>query len=370
MSSCVLSPAVLAHARGCDVQEKSGDERSEAGSQQVDEDYDVDEEYDNDYAENYFDNGENDDNDDLGGGGGADEGGVGAFPTSSLRSLQSLTLMSQDMTLTESPYGVPTVCLLSRIYSQCSLVFSLPPPATQRRAFITAPDGASSNKGRAEARSQPRTASRYATSALARNVGVIVSAPQRSGLPRSLSSRAITSRIRCVLALSFAYGRRQPDDLSCLRFSQRVRPTSRPAQVAYSRQLAAFSVGSLARSDDASPELRRRNYHNGLSRMAVLCLWVTAPRVGRILVWALLFLLKSTCAGILLSDSQCPGGSPLSHTLYPSCKRRQPTGTVDSPTPTWRSCIPASRSRPEFLVEVLCADAYMQVGARRTPFTL
>ncbi|TFK93346.1 hypothetical protein K466DRAFT_572570 [Polyporus arcularius HHB13444] len=58
-------------------QEKSGDERSEAGSQQVDEDYDVDEEYDNDYAENYFDNGENDDNDDLGGGGGADEGGVG-----------------------------------------------------------------------------------------------------------------------------------------------------------------------------------------------------------------------------------------------------------------------------------------------------
>ncbi|KAI0760377.1 DNA-directed RNA polymerase III, subunit Rpc31 [Fomes fomentarius] len=57
-------------------QEKSGDERSEVGSQQAEEDYDVDEEYDNDYAENYFDNGEGDDNDDLGGGGG-DEGGGG-----------------------------------------------------------------------------------------------------------------------------------------------------------------------------------------------------------------------------------------------------------------------------------------------------
>ncbi|KAI0355910.1 hypothetical protein OH77DRAFT_1402132 [Trametes cingulata] len=57
-------------------QEKSGDERSEAGSQQAEEDYDVDEEYDNDYAENYFDNGEGDDFDDLGGGGG-DEGGGG-----------------------------------------------------------------------------------------------------------------------------------------------------------------------------------------------------------------------------------------------------------------------------------------------------
>ena len=61
----------------CSLQEKSGDERSEAGSQLAEEDYDVDEEYDNDYAENYFDNGENDDNDDLGGGGGADEGGGG-----------------------------------------------------------------------------------------------------------------------------------------------------------------------------------------------------------------------------------------------------------------------------------------------------
>ncbi|EIW54986.1 uncharacterized protein TRAVEDRAFT_51114 [Trametes versicolor FP-101664 SS1] len=56
-------------------QEKSGDERSDAGSQAIDEDYDVDEEYDNDYAENYFDNGEADDGDDLGGGG--DEGGGG-----------------------------------------------------------------------------------------------------------------------------------------------------------------------------------------------------------------------------------------------------------------------------------------------------
>ncbi|KAI0327584.1 hypothetical protein GY45DRAFT_1327473 [Cubamyces sp. BRFM 1775] len=57
-------------------QEKSGDERSDAGSQPDEEDYDVDEEYDNDYAENYFDNGEGDDMDDLGGGGG-DEGGGG-----------------------------------------------------------------------------------------------------------------------------------------------------------------------------------------------------------------------------------------------------------------------------------------------------
>ena len=57
-------------------QEKSSDERSEAGSQQPEEDYDVDEEYDNDYAENYFDNGEADDNDDLGGGGGDDGGGM------------------------------------------------------------------------------------------------------------------------------------------------------------------------------------------------------------------------------------------------------------------------------------------------------
>lgn len=56
-----------------DEEEKSSDERSDAGSQEA-EDYDVDEEYDNDYAENYFDNGEGDDNDDLGGGGG-DEGG-------------------------------------------------------------------------------------------------------------------------------------------------------------------------------------------------------------------------------------------------------------------------------------------------------
>lgn len=38
----------------------------------------MDEEYDNDYAENYFDNGENDDMDDLGGGGGGDDG-AGTF---------------------------------------------------------------------------------------------------------------------------------------------------------------------------------------------------------------------------------------------------------------------------------------------------
>lgn len=58
-------------------QEKSGDERSDAGSQLVDSDYDVDEEYDNDYAENYFDNGEGDDMDGLGDGGGGDDGGGG-----------------------------------------------------------------------------------------------------------------------------------------------------------------------------------------------------------------------------------------------------------------------------------------------------
>lgn len=58
-------------------QEKSPDERSDAGSQEP-EDYDVDEEYDNDYAENYFDNGEGDDFDDLGGG---DEGGGEFFST-------------------------------------------------------------------------------------------------------------------------------------------------------------------------------------------------------------------------------------------------------------------------------------------------
>ncbi|KAG6839491.1 hypothetical protein C0991_002176, partial [Blastosporella zonata] len=58
-----------------DEEEKSGDDRSDAGSNVAESDYDVDEEYDNDYAENYFDNGENDDMDDLGGGGGGDEGG-------------------------------------------------------------------------------------------------------------------------------------------------------------------------------------------------------------------------------------------------------------------------------------------------------
>ncbi|KAF8438177.1 DNA-directed RNA polymerase III, subunit Rpc31 [Boletus edulis BED1] len=55
--------------------EKSGEERSDAGSQAVESDYDVEEEYDNDYAENYFDNGEGDDLDDLGGGVGGDDGG-------------------------------------------------------------------------------------------------------------------------------------------------------------------------------------------------------------------------------------------------------------------------------------------------------
>ena len=41
--------------------------RSDAGSQAAELDYDVDEEYDNDYADNYFANGEGDDVDDLGG---------------------------------------------------------------------------------------------------------------------------------------------------------------------------------------------------------------------------------------------------------------------------------------------------------------
>ncbi|KAG5635241.1 hypothetical protein H0H81_011957 [Sphagnurus paluster] len=62
-----------------DDAEKSGDDRSDIGSQAADSDYDVDEEYDNDYAEDYFDNGENDDMDDLGGGGGGDEGGGGDY---------------------------------------------------------------------------------------------------------------------------------------------------------------------------------------------------------------------------------------------------------------------------------------------------
>ncbi|KAF8549601.1 hypothetical protein OG21DRAFT_1488395 [Imleria badia] len=56
-------------------QEKSGEERSDAGSQVAESDYDVEEEYDNDYAENYFDNGEGDDLDDLGAGGAGDDGG-------------------------------------------------------------------------------------------------------------------------------------------------------------------------------------------------------------------------------------------------------------------------------------------------------
>jgi len=55
--------------------EKSDEERSDAGSQAANSDYDVEEEYDNDYAEDYFDNGEGDDMDDLGGGGGDDGGG-------------------------------------------------------------------------------------------------------------------------------------------------------------------------------------------------------------------------------------------------------------------------------------------------------
>ncbi|KAF8190427.1 DNA-directed RNA polymerase III, subunit Rpc31 [Mycena galopus ATCC 62051] len=63
-----------------DEEKENPSEASDAGSQAPESDYDVDEEYDNDYAENYFDNGENDDNDDLGGGGGGgDEGGGGDY---------------------------------------------------------------------------------------------------------------------------------------------------------------------------------------------------------------------------------------------------------------------------------------------------
>lgn len=62
---------------GPTYQEKSGEERSDAGSQAAESDYDVEEEYDNDYADNYFDNGEGDDIDDIGGGGGGDDGGGG-----------------------------------------------------------------------------------------------------------------------------------------------------------------------------------------------------------------------------------------------------------------------------------------------------
>ncbi|KAJ7078080.1 DNA-directed RNA polymerase III, subunit Rpc31 [Mycena epipterygia] len=63
-----------------DEEKETPSDASDAGSQAPESDYDVDEEYDNDYAENYFDNGENDDNDDLGGGGGGgDEGGGGDY---------------------------------------------------------------------------------------------------------------------------------------------------------------------------------------------------------------------------------------------------------------------------------------------------
>lgn len=61
-------------------QEKSTEERSDAGSQAEASDYDVDEEYDNDYAENYFDNGEGDDLDNLDGGAAEEGGGGGGKP--------------------------------------------------------------------------------------------------------------------------------------------------------------------------------------------------------------------------------------------------------------------------------------------------
>ncbi|KAJ7869144.1 DNA-directed RNA polymerase III, subunit Rpc31 [Mycena olivaceomarginata] len=43
-----------------DEEKETPSDASAAGSQAPESDYDVDEEYDNDYAENYFDNGEND----------------------------------------------------------------------------------------------------------------------------------------------------------------------------------------------------------------------------------------------------------------------------------------------------------------------
>ena len=98
-------------------QEKSGDERSEAGSQPADEDYDVEEEYDNDYAENYFDPGEDDDNDNLGGGGGADEGG-GASGSYSPSSVADRILSQWDMTSTSCPQRLRAVR-----YTNCTVYF-------------------------------------------------------------------------------------------------------------------------------------------------------------------------------------------------------------------------------------------------------
>ncbi len=100
-------------------QEKSGDERSDAGSQAVDEDYDVDEEYDNDYAENYFDNGEADDGDDLGGGG--DEGGGGMSSNTSIQQNLISLLRKQGMTMTR-PYGLlPHVRCMMSIFTSSSV---------------------------------------------------------------------------------------------------------------------------------------------------------------------------------------------------------------------------------------------------------
>jgi len=60
--------AALVDVKEEEEEDKSLEDKSDAGSQLPDSDYDVDEEYDNDYAENYFDNGEGDDPEDLGGG--------------------------------------------------------------------------------------------------------------------------------------------------------------------------------------------------------------------------------------------------------------------------------------------------------------
>lgn len=87
-------------------QEKSGDDRSDAGSQAADSDYDVDEEYDNDYAENYFDNGEGDDADDLGGGAG-DEGGGGGMSVVCYK-IHLLNVLVQGMIMTRRTNGIST----------------------------------------------------------------------------------------------------------------------------------------------------------------------------------------------------------------------------------------------------------------------
>jgi DNA-directed RNA polymerase III subunit RPC7 len=81
------------------TQDKSEDERSEAGSQPEVEDYDVEEEDDNDYAENYFDNGEGDDVDDLGGGGGEEGGGAPGLFSATTRANWLGSAVQEEITI-------------------------------------------------------------------------------------------------------------------------------------------------------------------------------------------------------------------------------------------------------------------------------